>query len=841
MRRKGIKSRELTAMVTAIVMSLALVLVAATGLHHTNMVITKLESKSLPDVRVALGLAEGVAQLAAFAPYSASINQPSLLDEQKKRFATRFEKLLKVTRNISDQAFRKELVGKLKAIEQSASQLGEVTTESLFLSEELLSQRFQLQLSSENSGIQALTVNIPVSEQIDHLVGLLTSQDEARLNMAQEVVSSLASGAEDGKSALKDFVDYARDNFQKRKAIKNKKQFLLVSIRAQSEYLSEFVNTYVNDIQQQVLEQQQQVQRQISQVFWSMVVMMLLLILAVAVNYGINIKTVQELTNVTNDMIRLSNGDTRKVSRFRPRDDEIGDLLNAYQVFRAYTYRIQKVSSNLEQQKQLLESIFDGMHDGLSVFSKENKLLAWNQQYLSALKLDTKEVYVGMPLEEILERIGEHGERFQDIEGHLIDQVQWNTSRHSEDRCVEWHDSQGRIIEFRSQPMTNGGFITLTQDLTYRRETEHQLQQAVKMESLGQLTGGVSHDFNNFLTSILGNLQLLEMQDELSPQSQTFVSRAIRASESGRELVHKLLAFSRKQVLTPEIVCVEELISESEDLLEYSVSAGVRLNLSLADCRSFIRVDKVQLQNALLNLTINSNGAIAEKGEITISTQTIRVEDKPWLRISVSDTGKGIPVEIQHRVFEAFFTTKEIGSGSGLGLSSVHGYVQQSGGQIGVESQPNEGTTIWMQWPVTEVQETVMPSGSEEQSQSKFRGTLVLVEDDEQVAQTMIDLLDKQAEHVIHFPGADIALNWLISHKQTVFAVLSDVHLVNSMSGVELKEELKTVLPELPVCLYSGMEKTSIEQQFNCTLDENFISKPVTLPALWDLLRKNEA
>ncbi len=836
MRTKRIKNRELTAMITAVIMSFALVLVAAIGLSQTDKVITQLEAKSLPDIRVGLGLAEGVAQVAAFAPYVASINQPSLLEDQNRRLSSRFEQLFAITNEISDDEVRQSLTSKVKAIQMSTNQLSAVIRHNLFLFEELISQRYQLKFSATEE-----EQDIDFQQQLDTLIQVLQHSGVLSASNITSLANSLQLSHVLPDKDFHSFVEFAQKNLTTTRENNRKKEFLLVSIRVQSEYLSDYVNNYVNRIQDQVYQQQQQAKTLNAQVFWAMVVMMSLLIVAVFTNYGINVKVVKDLTTVTDDMIRLSIGDTRQTSRLKPRDDEIGELLKAYQVFRDYTYRIQTASSNIEQQKLLLESIFDGMYDGLSVFSKNNNLLAWNKQYLSCLGLNEGDICLGMPLEEILKLISQNGEVFKDIDGNQIDFSRWIDIRHEKDFCVERHDRFGGIIEFRSKPMGNGGFITLTQDLTYRRETELQLQQAVKMEGLGQLTGGVSHDFNNFLTSILGNLQLLEMQPDLSDNAQKYVRRALRATESGRELVQKLLAFSRKQVLEPELLCVEQLILDTEDLLEYSLDDGVALHLDLASERHHIRIDKVQLQNVLLNLTINSNGAISDTGDITISTSKIDKQGEPWLKLMVSDNGKGIPLAIQHRVFEAFFTTKEVGAGSGLGLSSVHGYVIQSGGEIGIESEPNSGTTIWMQWPIAHIEEFQPEIAVMESLPTTVNeGMVLLVEDDEQVAQTMIDLLSQDVKHVVHFNNAQQAWQWLEKNHNQLLTILSDVHLVNSISGVQFKQKIDQHFPQLSTYLYSGMAKESIEQQFNYQIEEShFLSKPISYQKIHQLITES--
>jgi signal transduction histidine kinase/CheY-like chemotaxis protein len=856
-RKKRIKNRELTAMITAVFMSFALVLVAAVGLSQTNEVITQLESKSLPDIRVGLGLAEGVAQVAAFAPYVASINQPSLLEDQNNRLANKFNQLFNITKGISDDDVRESLSSKLKSIQTSTTLLSSVIRQNIFLSEELLSRRYQLKFSTKSSLEESLAGSVSEPQKLNLLIQLLTNAEDSTLNLIDQIANNINLNHSLAHSELKKYIEFAQKNISKTLDNNRRKQFLLVSIRIQSEYLSNYVNDYVNSIQDQVYDQQKQAQTLISQVFWGMVAMMILLIVAVTTNYGINVKVAKDLSTVTDDMIRLSIGDTKKLSRIKPRNDEIGELLNAYQVFRDYTYKIQKASASIEEQKLLLESIFDGMYDGLSVYSKENRLLAWNKQYLSTLGLQEEDVQLGMPLEQILNKISNNGEIFKDIDGNAINFSDWSSIRHRQELCIERHDKFGGIIEFRSKPMGNGGFITLTQDLTYRRETELQLQQAVKMEGLGQLTGGVSHDFNNFLTTILGNLQLLEMQNELGSNSKKYVTRALKATENGRELVKKLLAFSRKQILEPEIICVETLIQETQDLLEYSLDEGVELQLALSPSLHHIKIDRIQLQNVLLNLTINSNGAISDTGTITIITEEIKRDNQSWLMLSVADNGKGIPIAIQHRVFEAFFTTKEVGVGSGLGLSSVHGYVIQSGGKIGIQSEPNHGTTIWMQWPIEHIEhiehihgdDTPLlshqeplplppPAATNEALVPSNKGILLLLEDDEQVAQTMIDVLSGDVAQVVHFSRANHALDWLNNNHIHVSSILSDVHLAHSISGVEFKATVNSEYPAIPVFLYSGMSKEMIEQQFNCQLDNQFLNKPVTYDAINRLVKQ---
>ena len=754
--------------------------------------------------------------------------------------AERLQHLFTITRNITDDNFRNSLIRKLDRIQESTEQLSLVVADTLLLSEELLSRYYQLkfryQLKSKLATESPEKKLFAISEinEMDWFEGFLVAPQKGRSELIELLLSKIE--ADKKTDPVSHFLTFVRQNDEQLRTNEARKQFLLISVRIQSEQLSQYVNEFTQRISEQIYQQQLMAKKLNNQVFWGMIIVMVLLIVTVVTNYGRNLRVIQELTSVTDDMIRLSTGNTNKESRFQIRNDEVGELLRAYLTFRRHTEQIESVRDDLEQQKLLLETVFNGMYDGLSVFSSDNRLLAWNKRYLSSLNLSEQRIYRGMTLEEILKLISSDGEIYRDISGNPIDFSRWISVRHTQDACVERHDKYGGIIEFRSQPMPNGGFITLTQDLTYRRETELQLQQAKKMEVLGQLTGGVSHDFNNFLTSISGNLQLLEIQPELTQQSQKYVARAIKATDSGSHLIRKLLAFSRKQVLEPELVVVEDVIQDTADLLEYSVSEDIDLVFTLSQKQSYIRIDRIQLQNALLNLTLNANGAIEGRGTITLATNLVEQEGKPWLEISVTDTGKGIPKAVQSRVFEAFFTTKAVGEGSGLGLSSVHGYVQQSGGDIGIESEVNQGTRIWMRWPVQSDSLTFYPDTDKKELDEFMPGILLLVEDDRQVALTMIDLLGQYSEQVVHFLSADKALEWLSDYHQKVGGILSDVHLAHSMSGIEFRDKVTHDYPLVPIFLYSGMAREMIEQQFNCTLEENFIPKPITKNAISQLV-----
>jgi signal transduction histidine kinase len=230
------------------------------------------------------------------------------------------------------------------------------------------------------------------------------------------------------------------------------------------------------------------------------------------------------------------------------------------------------------------------------------------------------------------------------------------------------------------------------------------------MEVVGQLTGGIAHDFNNLLAIILGNLQLLEENQNLDQESRDLVSDAVWSAERAAELTHRLLAFARRQRLTPEVTDLNHVVGEMTVLLRRTMGDAISIREELAPGLWTAMVDRGQLENALLNLVVNARDAMPSGGVLTIATGNAALRGEvpgeaqelapgDYVMLAVSDTGTGMPPEVVNRIFEPFFTTKEFGKGSGLGLSMVYGWVRQSGGHVLVDSEVDHGTTIRLYLP----------------------------------------------------------------------------------------------------------------------------------------------
>jgi PAS domain S-box-containing protein len=248
-------------------------------------------------------------------------------------------------------------------------------------------------------------------------------------------------------------------------------------------------------------------------------------------------------------------------------------------------------------------------------------------------------------------------------------------------------------------------FIGVARDISLRKETEAQLQQAQKMEAVGQLTGGVAHDFNNLLAVILGNTELLENELGDNP----LLATIDRAATRGAELTQRLLTFARQQALQPQSIDLMELIPGLHDLFHRTLGEPVKISMDVPEGIWPVTADPGQLENALLNLAINARDAMPEGGTLEISCENVQLHDNDkvaagdYVQIAVRDSGSGMPEDVLEHAFEPFYTTKDVGEGSGLGLSMVYGFARQSGGDATIESKPGAGTEVKLLLPRSEV------------------------------------------------------------------------------------------------------------------------------------------
>jgi PAS domain S-box-containing protein len=348
--------------------------------------------------------------------------------------------------------------------------------------------------------------------------------------------------------------------------------------------------------------------------------------------------------------------------------------------------------------------------------------------------------------------------------------------------------------------------------LSERDEAEAALRRAQKLEAVGQLTGGVAHDFNNLLTVIIGALDLMLRHPKDEARRERMIEAAQAAARRGERLTQQLLAFSRRQALKPELVVVDDLLTESEPLLRRAV--GEAVNLTVAPCApgALSSVDPSQFEAAVMNLVVNARDATPPGGGIRLETRLCTLaaheaEDAPagdYLCVSVHDTGDGMDAETVARVFEPFFTTKEPGRGTGLGLSQVYGFARQSGGAAVVESAPGKGATVRVYLPLAAggAERAAMRPDAPATAHGPARRVL-LVEDDASVGEMVEAMLADLGHEVLRAEAAGPALT-ILETADRIDLMLTDLIMPGGMNGVELAHAAVALRPGLPVILTSG-------------------------------------
>jgi len=399
-------------------------------------------------------------------------------------------------------------------------------------------------------------------------------------------------------------------------------------------------------------------------------------------------------------------------------------------------------------------------------------------------------------------------------------------------------------------PGENGPRLhTVWRDITERKRLESELRQAQKMEAVGKLAGGVAHDFNNLLVAILGHSEMLE--SALGPGSDLLVhaTEVRRAGERAADLVGRLLAFSRKQVLAPQVIDIVPLLTNLSTMLQRLIGEGIRLDTRLPSSPLCVLADPGQLEQAVVNLVTNARDAISESGTVTLSAEhhllpaptagsRLELSAGDYVMITVADTGAGIAPEVIERIFDPFFTTKGRGAGTGLGLASVYGVIKQSGGDIEVTSEAGLGT--WFRFYLPLSLESPHPVEHPTASPKSAGGqeTILMVEDDEAAATLMAKVLRRNGYTVITAGDGQAALDLVTSGKaRGMDMVLTDV-VMPRMGGLELARRLRERLPDLPVLLTSGYAEEVVFGTPGEADAHDLLTKPFTPGELCSRVRR---
>ena len=379
-----------------------------------------------------------------------------------------------------------------------------------------------------------------------------------------------------------------------------------------------------------------------------------------------------------------------------------------------------------------------------------------------------------------------------------------------------------------------------------RSEAEEKLRQSQKLEAIGGLTGGVAHDFNNVLQVIAGNLHLLARQQHDNPQVQRRVSAAIDAVDRGAKLSSQLLAFARRQQLSPAVYNLRRLYDGLGELLVRALGETVRVRLQVPEQPWCIHVDRNQLENAVLNLAINARDAMNGEGVIVIAADNVALGDGfctdkditpgDYVRLSVADSGAGMSPTTLAKAFEPFFTTKADGHGTGLGLSMVFGFVKQSAGHVEISSVEGQGTTVHIYFPRSEGREH-REEAPPLSPPSRGRETILVVEDDDQVRATAAELLEQSGYRVITAANGDAAMSRLLEGAQ-VDLIFTDVVMPGQVKSADLAAWAQSRTPPLPVLFASGHTRDIISRNNQLAPHQHLLRKPYGPDALTEMVRK---
>jgi two-component system cell cycle sensor histidine kinase/response regulator CckA len=384
-------------------------------------------------------------------------------------------------------------------------------------------------------------------------------------------------------------------------------------------------------------------------------------------------------------------------------------------------------------------------------------------------------------------------------------------------------------------------------DLTEQKRLETQFAQSQKMQAVGQLAGGIAHDFNNLLTAMIGFCDLLLLRHRPGDQSFADIMQIKQNANRAANLVRQLLAFSRQQTLQPRVLNVADVLTELSHLLRRLIGENIELKMIHGRELGLVRVDQGQLEQVIINLAVNARDAMHQGGSLTIRTGNFTASSPvrrgaevmppgDYVRVEVIDTGTGIPPEIIDRIFEPFFSTKEVGAGTGLGLSTVYGIVRQTGGFVFVDSRPSEGATFNIYLPIHAEERTAQAARRDTVAVEAARdltgiGTILLVEDEDAVRLFGARALRNKGYEVLEARSGEEALELISGHARSIDLLITDV-VMPRMDGPALIRAVREHWPMMKVIYISGYAEDAFRKRLDETGAINFLPKPFSLKQL---------
>ena len=524
-------------------------------------------------------------------------------------------------------------------------------------------------------------------------------------------------------------------------------------------------------------------------------------------------------------------------------DPEEASLLSEIAGDLGFALYMMETEAEHERSKRFLQTIFQTVNDGLLLAETESgRFVLANNTICKMLGYSTEEInHIGVAdihPSEALDQVRSQFEKQSNGELTLAEDILVKRK----DGSVFPADINASPLELEGHRYLLGAFRDVTRRkmaAEERQQLQNQLVQAQKLEAIGRLTGGIAHDFNNLLTTMLGNAELVLADMDINDGLREMIQEVMGAGERAASLIRQMLAFSRKQVLQPEVIDLNHVIGEIDKMIRRIIGEDIELKAILAPDLGQVEADVGQIEQVIMNLVVNARDAMPQGGMLTIETLNVDLDEGyagmhvgstpgPYVMMAVNDTGIGMTAEVRDQIFDPFFTTKEKGKGTGLGLSTVYGIVKQSNGLIWVYSEPGKGTAFKIYLP--RIIGTVDSKGERSKPVKETLDgdeTVLLVEDEDMVRSLAIKGLTMYGYQVLGAADGPAALRICQEHEGAIHLLITDV-VMPGMGGKVLADRIKLLRPEVKVIFMSGYTDNAIVH--HGVLDKGlvFLGKPFT-------------
>lgn len=526
-------------------------------------------------------------------------------------------------------------------------------------------------------------------------------------------------------------------------------------------------------------------------------------------------------------------------------------LLIATHYIRKYFDRLNSSISALRMSENKFRRLMSTAPDSMVIINSLGEMEIVNEQLVKMTGYQAAEL-IGQKVEMLIPvRFRQH----EKLRNRYLAEPSTLKMSDRRDLCCRHKDGSEIPVEVSLSPLETdeGTFVSaVVRDITKLRQAEEdrfnlqaQVAQSQKLEAIGQLTGGIAHDFNNHLTAINGYSELI--LDDMMPNDPFYqhLTDIHNAGERAAELTRQLLAFSRKQILLPKVIDLGDILGGIENMLRRLIGENIDLQLRIDNDLPKLNADPGQIEQVIMNLVLNARDAMPRGGKITVSCKNTRLEERignalgdlpggDYVMFSVSDTGEGMGIDTLSHIFEPFYTTKGTDKGTGLGLSTVFGIVKQSGGGIDVESEPDNGTTFRIYFPVADAadvdadnEDRTSGKGENEQDTGIIKGdeTLLIVEDEVVILDLLQQTLERLGYTVLVAHHGKEALQIALQHDGEIDLMITDV-IMPQMSGLELVERISPHCPNMLVLYMSGYNEDMVSDQGPVDVKKQFLQKP---------------